>query len=564
MNQASPPRRPWVAAATAFAVAFAALALFAAGVLALALRGDATRTATDLRAQVTSVARAVDGAPLAEARAAVAGSPVAVRVIGPRGGVRAAGGPVALWARGGAPLPARAAVWGAGATVGHGFVEEAVDLGDGGRVVARAPLAMGTGGLLSGGWPLLFLIAAGALAAAIATWWARLHRDGRLRAVAARLDAASAGRPAPADPRARGAWRHLGDAVTRAGMRMGELRAATRAPMEPLGAVLAPLPLPVAARTPAGGLVRNEALERLVRRLDPADADAVEDAVRAGLAGTGASSRRLVLSDGRALEAETWAVPGGRLVALAERTEQARLEELRRNLTGSAARSLRGPIRAIRERAGDLRGRVPAGAEATVREIAGSAERLDRIVGRMLRSAEGEDRPVRTRPVSARSIAFALGQGHDARLRERGLRLEHDIADDLPALEVDPGLVHEILAELLENASAATPRGGVVTLRARNGAPGMVELAVVDTGAGIPGRERALVMEPFGRGEGAAARPGAGLGLGVARALAERMGGRIAIDPGPPGVARVELPAAVAAEPAEDAGALTPAAAAAP
>lgn len=549
MSQAPRHRRPWAAAATAFAIALAAFGIVALATLGLGLRDDATRTADALRTETARLAATVDGATPVAARRALGSSSVAARIVGPKGNVRADGAMSALWAGAGAPFPARVAAWGADATLGHGFVEETAALADGTHLVTRAPLAMGPAGILSGGWPLLAFLVVAAAAVAGAVWRRESRLAARLRGIAGEVDALAGGRPVRFARGARGEWGTLDAALGRASHRMIELQGAAAVRMDALGVALAPLALPVVARTPSGGIVRNDAVERLVAELPPADRDAVEETLRTGLTGTGSSSRRLELTDGRVLEADTWAVPGGRLVALSERTEQTRLARLRAALTGSAVRGLRGPLQAIRARSAEVLARTPADSAAPVREIAASADRLDRIVGRLLRGADGQDRPVRTRPVSVQSIAFALGQGHDARLRERGLRLEHDIADDLPALDVDPGLVHEILTELLDNASAATPRGGVVTLRARPGAPGMVRLAVTDTGAGIPGHERALVMEPFGRGQGASIRPGAGLGLGVARELAHRMGGHIRIEAGPGGVALVELPAAAPAEP---------------
>ena len=100
-----------------------------------------------------------------------------------------------------------------------------------------------------------------------------------------------------------------------------------------------------------------------------------------------------------------------------------------------------------------------------------------------------------------------------------------------------------------------TPRGGTITLAGRSRAGGMVELSVADTGPGVPSEELSLVTERFGRGSGANGFPGAGLGLGVATALAERLGGSLTLEAGPAGRARLELPAAPStpAAPVEDA-----------
>ncbi len=74
-------------------------------------------------------------------------------------------------------------------------------------------------------------------------------------------------------------------------------------------------------------------------------------------------------------------------------------------------------------------------------------------------------------------------------------------------------------------------------------------------GAGIAPDEVAHVIEPFVRGRSAAALPGAGLGLGVAAALAGRLGGRLTVEPGPGGRAVLDLPPSPAATAAGAGGA---------
>ena len=115
-------------------------------------------------------------------------------------------------------------------------------------------------------------------------------------------------------------------------------------------------------------------------------------------------------------------------------------------------------------------------------------------------------------------------------------------------MRTDPALVEEILGELVDNASKFSPRGGTVRLSAHPSGEGGVVIAVGDSGPGLDPREVPHAPERFYRGTAAEALPGAGLGLGVAAALAERLGGRLALEPGPGGRARLELPGAPSPE----------------
>jgi two-component system, OmpR family, sensor kinase len=109
-----------------------------------------------------------------------------------------------------------------------------------------------------------------------------------------------------------------------------------------------------------------------------------------------------------------------------------------------------------------------------------------------------------------------------------------------PEAVCDPERVAQIMRILLDNALRHTPAGTQVTVRAdrSNGAAGFT---VADAGPGLPDGSRAKVFERFYTGD--AAR-GAGLGLAIARELAERMDGRLRVSSEAGGtVFTLELPA---------------------
>jgi two-component system sensor histidine kinase KdpD len=116
------------------------------------------------------------------------------------------------------------------------------------------------------------------------------------------------------------------------------------------------------------------------------------------------------------------------------------------------------------------------------------------------------------------------------------------IPDEVPLLSIDPILVQQLLVNLLENAAKHTPPGTELSIRAaREG--GTLVVDVCDRGPGIPAGEEERVFERFHR----AAHPGVrgvGLGLPIARAIAQAHGGRLTASnrPGGGAVFRLTLP----------------------
>jgi signal transduction histidine kinase len=545
---------PWRPALVGFVSLACALGLVGAVAVGLDLRREVERTGDPLARSAEVLAARIDPSDARSARATLEDAGAPARLVGPAGRVRLqTGSPASVWRAGPAAWTGSLATTGVdGWTLRDGAVEASRELASGSRVVLRRPLAPGAGALDSGLWPIGALVLALALLGAAIVWLVAGRSGSRARALAAAAEAGAAGRPVPVPESGRGDVRRLSRAVGGLAARAAELQDAAEAGVEALGAALGPMAHAAAARTPAGSLVRNEALERLVRDAAPPDAAAVEEAVRAGLEATGPVARRLALGDGRALEVEAWAVPGGRVVTVGERTEQARLATLRRQLTGSAARHLHAPVSEIQALGSELLAQVPAAAAPGVRRILAAGDRMERLVGQVLRGTDNDPRarPVRASAVGAAGLAYGLAAAFEGRLRDRGLRLETDLPPSLPPLRTDPALVHEILSELIANSATFTPRGGTITLSGRALPGGGVELAVADSGPGVAADELGLAMEQFGRGDGASGFPGAGLGLGVARALAERLGGRLTIEPGQDGRARLELPAGPSRPPA--------------
>jgi len=273
----------------------------------------------------------------------------------------------------------------------------------------------------------------------------------------------------------------------------------------------------------------------------------------------------LDVTDGRYLFTFAMMFGIGLLVSsLADRARgaavRAESEALRGTLLSSVSHDLRTPLAAITGAATTLRDQAVD--EATRRElvetICDESDRMERLVGNLLDMTRLTSGTVQVRrewiPVEE-LVGSALSRT-DALLSRHPVRTELSGA---PALvSVDPLLLEQLLVNLLENASRHTPPGTEILVRASGGERGL-ELEVADRGPGILPGEEERVFERFHRG-GRSTGQGAGLGLAIARAIAEVHGGtlRAAAREGGGASFRLLLPGAggtsptVPAEPAGD------------
>jgi signal transduction histidine kinase len=113
---------------------------------------------------------------------------------------------------------------------------------------------------------------------------------------------------------------------------------------------------------------------------------------------------------------------------------------------------------------------------------------------------------------------------------EKGLRLETHL-DGATTAPCSPRL-GRVLQNLLQNAIRHTPADGTVRVEARRRG-GALEVAVEDTGDGIPPESLPLVFDPFWRGDSSRSADGSGLGLTLAKRIIESLGGRIEVESQP-------------------------------
>ena len=159
------------------------------------------------------------------------------------------------------------------------------------------------------------------------------------------------------------------------------------------------------------------------------------------------------------------------------------------------------------------------------------ADRLNRIVGNLLQITRIDAGAVKLnrQPHELHDLVVTT-------LRDwRSCRVELDLTQDLPLVEVDYVLIQQVLTNLLDNAQKFTPPGQPIVIGGRRAGEKFVEVRVTDKGPGIPETDREAVFERFYRVQHGNQSGGTGLGLSICKGLVEAHGGRIWVETASPG-----------------------------
>jgi signal transduction histidine kinase len=194
--------------------------------------------------------------------------------------------------------------------------------------------------------------------------------------------------------------------------------------------------------------------------------------------------------------------------------------------------------------------------------VAGSVDRLHRLIDDLLTFMhwEGGETELRVQPMAVAAMVEGAAAKVSMVAQEKGVQVIRQVPADLPPVQVDATAIGRALGHLLDNAVKFTPKGGQITITARLVDPWIresvdssgpihqstnrqidahrrcVELAVQDTGVGIPPEAIPKIFDRFYQVDSSTTRQhgGTGLGLAIVKRILDAHGAPITVE-GHPG-----------------------------
>ena len=227
----------------------------------------------------------------------------------------------------------------------------------------------------------------------------------------------------------------------------------------------------------------------------------------------------------------------GVVMVLHDITELRRLEQVRTEFIANVSHEIRTPLTAIHgylETLLDGALEEPENARKFLRIVFRHTERLGRLTDDLtdLSNIELGRISLRLEPTAVAEVADSVLAIIAPRASAGQVTLEVKLPANLPRVMADRDRLAQILINLVDNAVKYTPKGGRVWLEGRVREPCLVEVAVCDTGAGIPKADLPRLTERFYRVDKARSRDlgGTGLGLAIVKHLVLVHGGELSID----------------------------------
>lgn len=231
---------------------------------------------------------------------------------------------------------------------------------------------------------------------------------------------------------------------------------------------------------------------------------------------------------------------GGAVLVLHDITDLKQADRVRRDFVANVSHELRTPLTAIRGYIEALSDGVAIGAltdggapdpdqsKRFLGIIARHATRMERLVHDLLRLArlDAGQEPLALMHLPLDSIIAGVEtEMHDAIARKRQ-EVRRDFGDGADSIDADPAKIHDVLRNMIENASNYGPEESVIEVTSRR-CGSSVAITVADRGPGIPSVDLPRIFERFYRADRSRTTDpgGTGLGLAIVKHLVELHGG---------------------------------------